>query len=288
LVGDFRGDGHPLVGLRRNDQVIDLFETGRGRIDTPWVIAVDPLAQTPQVQSLLNDAKAIDLDGDGADELVVQYAARVINNQSDALPEVWIYRGGPGFRGDTPTVILKDTEFYAASFGVFLVVGRLDDDPYADLMTGVRYSDGTRQYQKLKIWFGREGSPWNWSAPDRQIVFGDLFALDCDGDAMLDLAIATTPFLKPGTPADVDRAVPFLQRQVDARSSAGLDRHRSHSGQQRLQLSAIGGFPQRQRTALRDAPAGDDSDTAAGRRPERTRSLLRRLWRAGAIVETDP
>jgi hypothetical protein len=202
-VGDFGGDGHRLVALRRNDQVIDLFETSNHRIDTPWVIAVDPLAQTPQVQSLFNDARVADLDNDGADELIVQYSARVVNNQTNALPEVWIYRGGPAFRGDTPTVILHDDEFYAASGHVFLVVGRLDADPYADLMTGVLYSDGTKQYQKLKIWFGRPGSPWNWTTPDREVVFGDPFVLDCDGDGILDIAIPTTPFLKPGTPTSI-------------------------------------------------------------------------------------
>lgn len=201
LVGDFRGDGHPLVGLRRNDQVIDLFETGRGRIDTPWVIAVDPLAQTPQVQSRFVDAKVADLDRDGADELIVLYSGRTIEGVSTRKPEVWIYRGGPGFRGDTPTVVLQDSQGNSGVPGrLFLVVGRLDDDPYADVMTGCDYADGI---QRLKIYFGREGSPWNWSAPDRQIVFGDLFALDCDGDAMLDLAIATTPFLKPGTPTSI-------------------------------------------------------------------------------------
>jgi len=193
LVGDFRGDGHPLVGLPIGSRIIYLFETSNHRIDTPWVIAVDPLAQTPQVQSLFNDAKVADLDNDGADELIVQYSARVINNQTNALPEVWIYRGGPAFRGDTPTVILQDDEFYGASGHVFLVVGRLDADAYPDLMTGVLYSDGTKQYQKLKIWFGRPGSPWNWTTPDREILFGGLVALDCDGDSVLDFAVPFVP-----------------------------------------------------------------------------------------------
>ncbi len=194
IIGNFRGDGHPLVGLPIGSRIIYLFETSNHRIDTPWVIAVDPLAQTPPASNIMQDAKVLDLDGDRADELVV------FSIPFSRHPEVWIYRGGPGFRGDTPTVVLHDSETNGGAGREYLYVGRLDNDEYPDLMTGCDYADGT---QKLKIWFGRPGSPWNWTTPDREVVFGDPFALDCDGDGILDVAIPTTPFLKPGTPTSI-------------------------------------------------------------------------------------
>jgi len=124
-----------------------------------------------------------DLDNDGDDELVF------CNYCYDS--EIWIYRGGADFQVDTPTVIITEAEGVRSGATLYPVVADMDGDGHEDLVIGGYYASGP----KLKIWFGRDGSPWNWSTPDRVIDLTTDVGLntrlalgDYDGDRIPDLA----------------------------------------------------------------------------------------------------
>jgi hypothetical protein len=147
---------------------------------------------TPTVikDSLFNfgdlDILCRDFDGDGADELLVSHIAY------QELPEIWIFRGGPGFKLDSPALILRETE-QPENADYHVVIGDFDGDHKPDILTGGTYATG----QQLKFWFSsRHASVWEWDQPDRVVAldkdsspsldFG-ITAVDCDGDGVMDL-----------------------------------------------------------------------------------------------------
>ncbi|HVZ40293.1 MAG TPA: hypothetical protein VHI13_13520 [Candidatus Kapabacteria bacterium] len=185
VVGDFWGTGHKAVGFGHGDYTLRIFRTDSGHFSEAPVI-LDPGTMTPFTHIFPEDILGADLDGDGADELIIYSAGVSRAGDGSRYPEVWIYRGGPNFQVDTPTVILKDTESNDGGGYSAIVPGRWDSDAYVDLLTLRRYPGGT---YRTKFWFGSPGSPWNWHGPDRVAEFGgfDVVALDCDGDSVLDL-----------------------------------------------------------------------------------------------------
>lgn len=187
IVGDFWGTGHPAVGGVITDivkfngkflptQSIHLYRTETNTIDTTTRFILD--AQTTQSLVTILDAVGADLDGDGADELVVlMFDVR----RADSLynSELWIYRGGKDFRLNTPTVIVP-----VNGRSKSLNVGHWDNDQYVDI--AVAANDGNRRL--VKFWFGGPESPWDWTTPDRSVLLDVLVPLDCDGDGALDVA----------------------------------------------------------------------------------------------------
>ncbi|HVZ40173.1 MAG TPA: T9SS type A sorting domain-containing protein [Candidatus Kapabacteria bacterium] len=172
--------------------VVYLYRSEGGFIDTVHPVIVDPRRMTPATRiSSTVDVIGADLDGDGADELIVVNGGIVRGTVKSLQYEVWIYKGGPGFQLDTPTVIIRDNGKRSEATG--LVAGRWDGDQYLDIaVSGIDYdSVGRKIGQRLKFWFGNAGSPWNWTTPDRGVVLDNQFitALDCDGDGVLDLAM---------------------------------------------------------------------------------------------------
>jgi hypothetical protein len=197
IHGNFLGTGRQMVGFYRgttefsNGRTIYyyylyLFRTDSFRLDTLHPLILDLGAMTPRIQTGPVEIGVSDLDRDGYDELILYFQGiRRFDTIIDPHPQVWIYRGGPEFKVDTPTIILRDVEEQYLSMGFQLFLGRLDDDPYPDLMYGfLSRTSGSR----LVVHFGREGSPWNWNEPDRTLTVGALVALDCDGDSILDFA----------------------------------------------------------------------------------------------------
>lgn len=206
VVGDFTGTGHNVVGFIRGISDTTggdpfpryfLFRTDSNRLDSVASYVLDTRMMSPSLKLYIADIQSGDLDTDGSDELIVLMEGIIRNDSIIRRSQVWIYRGGADFQVDTPTVILEDEELRRVDGRQYLVVGNLDDDRRLDLMTGCEYAAGT---QKLKIFFGGPGSPWNWTTPDREIPFGDVWTLDCTGDSILDIAVPTTPWLKPGKP----------------------------------------------------------------------------------------
>ncbi|HVZ40491.1 MAG TPA: T9SS type A sorting domain-containing protein [Candidatus Kapabacteria bacterium] len=195
ITGDFWGTGHAAVGgLRGSGQgteytnLIYLYRSEGSSIDTVHPVIMDPRTMTTPALTSISDVVAADLDGDGADELIVLPGGVRRNGSLNAFAEIWIYRGGTNFQLDSPTVILHDNESVSGGLGIY--VGHWDSDQYMDVAVSIGYRDGP---DKLKFWFGNAGSPWNWTTPEHEVQFGGLVALDCDGDGVLDIAAPDTP-----------------------------------------------------------------------------------------------
>ncbi|MEP7220984.1 MAG: hypothetical protein ABI876_18810, partial [Bacteroidota bacterium] len=195
VVGDFYGTGHNVIGFvsgtvdsaNNRYPLIKLYRTDSNRIDSIPSAVID-MQKTTGIRSFPKEIIGRDLDGDGADELLLYFSGTLSAEKIDYDGQIWIYRGGPNFQVDSPTVILRDPERYGGDGYQRLYIGRIDSDNHIDLMTTSDYAGGV---QKQKIWWGRDGSPWNWTTPDTTLTFGDFWmaALDCDGDGILDWAI---------------------------------------------------------------------------------------------------
>jgi hypothetical protein len=206
VVGDFWGTGHKAVGFAStHSRVVNgntffffefhIFRTDSNRLDTvaAAILDVDKMSPPSAIAITNIQVQAADLDGDGADELILFTRGLNVGSHIGGIyPDILIYRGGPKFRVDTPTVVVHDTEKNGGNASLSLTIAHADDDAYLDLVTGSDYSDGVN---KAKFYFGSEGSPWNWSQPDRVVPMGGLFSLggfiplDCDGDGMLDMLV---------------------------------------------------------------------------------------------------
>jgi hypothetical protein len=190
--GDFWGTGHKAVGFPKGRWVdnwiyyeLHIFSTDSNKLDTIPTVILSMLKMKPPLQETIARAiTAADLDGDGDDELVMMFGGRYSNGDLSRKPEVWIFRGGPDFQVDTPTVVLQDSQENGGNSGQFMAIGHWDNDSKLDLITGSDYSDGIN---KLKFFFGSESSPWNWSQPDRVVPMSAFIPMDCDGDGMLDI-----------------------------------------------------------------------------------------------------
>jgi hypothetical protein len=210
VVGDFWGTGHKAVGFGVFHPSIEfdqhfyfsLFRTESGSLpDTPSAVLDPYRTMAPAVIPGVHDMLVADLDGDGADELIVVVYRLFRNNVESSNAELWIYKGGPDFQLDTPTVIVRDPEAnrdddYTVS------IGDVDGDHHPDLMTGGDYPSGI----KLKLYYGISGSPWSWTTPDRVDTLTDAFynidaeftLLDVDGDGKSDMLRSLTGSAKSG------------------------------------------------------------------------------------------
>jgi hypothetical protein len=143
------------------------------------------------------DILARDLDGDGADELVVVNSI-VQRQEISRHAEVWIYKGGAGFEVDSPTVIIRDPEENSDESKFFTSIGDFDGDHRPDILTAGFYGSAGA---KFKFWFSSPTSPASWAGIDSlprlielttlghpRIGYG-LTTLDCDGDGVLDLLL---------------------------------------------------------------------------------------------------
>jgi hypothetical protein len=165
---------------------------------------------TPFTTISLQEVLVADLDNDGDDELIMFTGGTLRDGVLSKHPEVWIFEGGAGFQVNEPTKILRDSEENGSNGGQFMVAGRWDNDGNLDIVTGSGYATGGN---KVKFYFGREGSPWNWTTPDRVVPMSGFIPLDCDGDGMLDIAVGNVVlFLSRGK--DI-RTRSFKQEDID-------------------------------------------------------------------------
>lgn len=204
IVGDFWGTGHNAVGfptglnevvdgITRSHYFLHLFRTDGGSIETEPSAILDPRTMTPPVRlSSIPDIIGADLDGDGDDEMIILNGGMARGDSVVRRNEIWIYKGGPDFQLDTPTVIIASEDRWGAAEK--MMIGRWDDDERLDMAIAFRDGSEVDSPHELRFWFGREGAPWSWGKSERSAVIDDvpgwaLVALDCDGDSMLDLAV---------------------------------------------------------------------------------------------------
>jgi hypothetical protein len=204
VIGHFRGTDQPaMLGLHSGYSTkidgatffmhqLPLFEVDSGRIaDSAWNV-VDTWAMNPPVMIALTDAFAVDLDHDGADELIVVAGGARRNGVGSARGEVWIYRGGANFQVDTPAVVIRDDE-ENNGYGFNVRIADFDGDHQFDLLTGAIYNSTGA---KLKFFWGPAWFSSTNASPDRTITLSTnghprigygVTTLDCDGDNVGDL-----------------------------------------------------------------------------------------------------
>ena len=156
--------------------------------DTAWFI-------TP------NAFLSANLDNADGDELVMVSGVHIRNRIRSQVGEVWFYRGGKDFQVDVPDHVIVDQGRNTKENDYTVYVDDFDGDTLVDLALTARYEDGS----KLKLWYGREGSPWNWSnTPDREIPIDgkglnrSLALVHLDGDGCIDIATTVGTAPTPG------------------------------------------------------------------------------------------
>jgi hypothetical protein len=214
LHGDFLGNDRPMiVGTREFDSSglgtlywLDFFDADSGRIaDTP---SMTRQAQAQGCLLRVERVLACDLDLDGADELIVSAAGSWCGDVISVTGEIWIYRGGPDFHVDTPTVIIRDESDNGNFYD--LHIGTLDDNEYPDLFCVTR--NGAR------IRWGGADLLALVRAPDRVVGTVNRFldVLDSDGDGRSDL-LWLGPYIHLSTSGKVARTRSFDGIDADRR-----------------------------------------------------------------------
>ncbi|KXK57043.1 MAG: T9SS type A sorting domain-containing protein [Chlorobi bacterium] len=169
-----------------------IFSITNGIIEPIPSDTLDPLqTMNPPVNIAPTTGYIINLDQETGDELVLTAEVTLRNKQRSTNAELWFFKGGPDFQVNQPTKIIVDPDEnddhpYSTVFADF------DGDHFLDMVIGCGYPSGP----KLKIWYGRDGSPWNWnSTPDRVIHLSSnlpigtkLIYANYDGDSLLDFA----------------------------------------------------------------------------------------------------
>jgi hypothetical protein len=203
IVGNFYGSGHNVVGfMRRTRETIDdhdhyyhhlhLFRTDSGRIDSVESAILDTRRMVPKLEIDPRDVLAADLDGDGADELILLTPGALRDGVLSDYAEIWIYKGGAGFQVDSPTVIIRDTEVDRSIIG--MQTGDFDGDGHVDIAMVGTYPGRS----KLQLFWSTGRLTDFADTTNRRIVeltaespTGDdgITGLDCDGDGVSDLVL---------------------------------------------------------------------------------------------------
>ena len=194
VVGDFWGTGHRAVGFARTGvdrtilRVYDwlrIYRTDLNRLaDLPSAVWYGHDWKDTTRPSTVADVLAIDIDGDGDDELVCAMASVY----GDRHGELWIYEGGPGFRVDTPSVVIRDPELNDGFYRAY--AGDIDGDQRIDLMTIATLGTGTF----MNLFWGIDAWKSTNRLPDRSVTIGNSVdysqfttLADCDGDHIQDI-----------------------------------------------------------------------------------------------------
>ncbi|KXK57037.1 MAG: T9SS type A sorting domain-containing protein [Candidatus Kapabacteria bacterium] len=201
LFGNLKGDNQQFLCLgqhRFHDSPeryrLYIFSVTNGIIEPIPSDTLDPLqTMNPPVNIAPTTGYIINLDQETGDELVLTAEVTLRNKQRSTNAELWFFKGGPDFQVNQPTKIIVDPDenddrAYSTAFADF------DGDHFLDMVIGCGYPSGP----KLKIWYGRDGSPWNWnSTPDRVIpslpgfpwFSNGITSLDSDGDSIADILV---------------------------------------------------------------------------------------------------
>lgn len=189
VAGDFWGSGQPGVVFSAASKAPNdyWFLLKAYRLDSTGHLPEQPTLSSPNGSyHCQKELLADDLDGDGADELILAFSCTA---NGVYITQTWIYKGGPAFQLDTPTVVVDDGELNQSS-NYIMRIGDIDGDHKPDLVTGGWYGSAG---VKLKFWLGATGSLLAGRNPDLIVPLTDSASdqffslLDVDNDGRADL-----------------------------------------------------------------------------------------------------
>jgi|GEM_PF-930249 len=164
-------------------------------IDTAVAAHMDTRTMSPPTQIFPHEFLALDLDEDGADELIIPLGGALRGDVVSSDGEIWIFKGGPDFQLDTPTVIVPTPKLGT----VYPYSGDFDGDGHADIVTWINPPKVSDPHT-LIFYFG-DGTLDGYARPEnrRVITLADGYprahfgieVLDCDGDGSTDLVMNT-------------------------------------------------------------------------------------------------
>jgi hypothetical protein len=188
-IGTFDGSGQRFLVLAKiialNESHLHLLRLDSGGIASqPQYVWNATRSDEPSLMAVVQDYRAVDLDDDGADELVC-FIGFVRGEPQPFHSQIWIYRGGKDFQLNHPDVILRD-QFEYDGFNLSTLVGDVDGDRAIDIAVLQRY---TNRPNRLSLWFGAAALPVNGQTPDRviDVSFDIMRIADVDGDSVVDV-----------------------------------------------------------------------------------------------------
>jgi hypothetical protein len=210
IVGDFWGTGHDAVGLVSGSYEfgghyffrLHIFRTDSNRIDDSTTSVLNVRRMTPRIEISPDVILAMDLDHDGADELILVHGGVLRDTSANDTPkvvgsyypEIWIYKGGPDFQVDSPTVVVRHPIFNGQT-SVRCTIGDLDGDHHLDIVLSRYYKDDRTH---MTIYWGDGTLQGYGDSNNRRILLltgeypsaqAGVTVLDADGDGIADLAI---------------------------------------------------------------------------------------------------
>ncbi|HVZ41073.1 MAG TPA: VCBS repeat-containing protein [Candidatus Kapabacteria bacterium] len=196
VSGDFWGTGHPAVvfpwvipGTDDGDHLtlygLDIYRTEQRRIPSiaAAVCALNPRRDYQGPYGEPYPIAAADLDGDGADEIIVSWPGSGFD----------IYKGGSDFRVPAATLSVRYPQDSSIQYYRYsqLLIGDFDGDHHSDLVTlrdgGViifYWGDGTIRG------FGDSTHRETVALPPDNQRITNLTATDCDGDGIEDIIMS--------------------------------------------------------------------------------------------------
>lgn len=193
----FTGTADTTGGDTKYYQELHAFHVEADSISDSIATMMNTRTMTPQKSIAIYGLMADDLDHDGADELILYTPGVISDTGISYFPETWIFKGGPEFRLDSPTVIVTDTR---RGDGLWweTATGDFDGDGHTDIFMGGGNLGAAEGPPRMTFYWGNgtlEGYADTNNRRTLQLTenrptsaFGAT-ALDCDGDGVLDLAI---------------------------------------------------------------------------------------------------
>ena len=220
VVGEFWGEGkkgiimYTGIADTTEDTITSHQELHAFRVESGYISdSIATMLDTRTMPSLVEisissyGVLAADLNHDGADEFIIATNGVIHDTGISYIPEIWIFKGGPEFSLDSPTVIARDTRkndflWWEAATGDF------DGDGHTDIFMGGATSASAEGPSRMTFYWGNGSLEGYVDTNNRRtVVFGGerprarfgMTPFDCDGDGLLDLAIDQVPQPQQGT-----------------------------------------------------------------------------------------